>query len=102
MWLLVELLRILSLTMAVLCFMWHPLLQTLVLQYTYIYDDLVYWILGLIVFVNTCVNPFIYCFKYEAFQDAIKQMFCGKLQGSNDESAQSTQTSHTNWLYIIK
>ncbi|KAK2145689.1 hypothetical protein LSH36_662g01002 [Paralvinella palmiformis] len=45
------------------------------------------------VFVNCCVNPFVYSAKYKAFQRATKNLFCGthhRLWGSN--SSEMTPT----------
>ena len=32
----------------------------------------------LLILVNSCVNPIIYCFRYHEFQAAVKKLFCKK------------------------
>ena len=58
-------------------------------------------IFSTIVFVNLCINPFIYCFTYERFQKQVKKMVCGRQRNINQvgttsgSTRQDTNAQHT-------
>ncbi|XP_006825534.1 galanin receptor 2b-like [Saccoglossus kowalevskii] len=50
------------------------------------YDAFYYWAMVVMVFLNMCVNPFIYAIKYKQFRDGVKTVFrCNDNRLSNIE-----------------
>ena len=64
-------------------------------------NSTVFEIVGAIVVVNMCINPFIYCFTYEHFQKQVKRMVFGGCRsnanrvGTTDVSARHNHTVHS-------
>lgn len=79
----------------ILCITWNQtmfLLKNLDLM-TLDYQGVNYNMSVVAYFVNCCINPFIYLFKYKDFQKALRAMICKNrvgFFGSNDKSAITT------------
>ena len=55
-----------------------------------------YHIIGLMVFLNSTVNPFVYLLMYKDYQKALKTFLgCNKRDGQKDKASASLQTSCT-------
>ncbi len=64
---------------------WTPteinyLLYNLGLHEDFSISSAVHEVIGAVVVVNLCINPFIYCFTYERFQNQAKKMVFGRCQ----------------------
>ncbi len=66
---------------------------------TFRFTTAVYHVQVMMVYLNTCINPFIYAFKYEKFQEAALSLFCrwnklGKSANAvTDASSVATQSA---------
>ena len=50
----------------------------------------------IMVFLNCCINPFIYCFKYHSFQEQVLRMYCGRKQIKGDATVSRSQATATS------
>ncbi len=77
----------------VICWAWNQIIFTMFnLGYQEDYSSDFYHFTVVAVFCNCCVNPFVYSLKYEQFQLAAKQMFCGKRSSSGEQYHTSDNT----------
>lgn len=76
----------------VLCWSWNQIYYTMMnLGFPTDFASPFYHFTVICVFLNCCINPFIYVVQYERFQIAMKEMFC-KIKGEEF----SSQLSNTN------
>ena len=52
----------------------------------------VYDLMVFLVFINCCINPFVYAFKYQQFQNGVKRLFCKRFTTQQQSETQNTTT----------